>query len=97
MSSSRIAAAIASLPHTRFDGAPGAGRSISSPAIVTGFSDGISTALLPSRQPLPHAITPDPRAAGKPAIEYPENQAYARGWQVRGGGNNMHRQSGRAR
>ena len=44
MSSSRIAAAIASLPHTRFDGMPGTGRSISLPAAPTGFSDGISTA-----------------------------------------------------
>src|SRR6516164_5534918 len=38
MSSSRSTAAIASLPHTRFDGALGAGRSISLPAAARGFS-----------------------------------------------------------
>ncbi len=38
MSSSRIAAAIASLPQTRFDGALGTGRSISLPAAAPAFA-----------------------------------------------------------
>src|SRR5271163_969214 len=47
MSSSRIAAAIASLPQILFDGALGNGRSIALAAASTGFSDGISIAFLP--------------------------------------------------
>jgi hypothetical protein len=43
MSSSRNIAAIASLPHTRFDGALGTGRSISLPAASIGLADGFST------------------------------------------------------
>src|SRR5215831_7411819 len=42
MSSSRNMAAMASLPHTRFDGALGTGRSISLLAAAAGLADAIS-------------------------------------------------------